>query len=239
MAHYNGDIKFRGTSSKAYPLIITTPPQIGHGDKITEDYTIPGRNGTLISKGYYRASATISVTMALVADEGFTSGVSKYKQAYRQVMSWLQGSGKLIIGDSADSFYEVQKVEISTDERVILRYGNIEALFTVYPYEFLNSGDTGISGGTIVNTADKASPLYKITGSGSGSLTVNNNVMTYSVDGELYIDTRRLIAYDSQGRNCSNNISGDYTQLRLVNGSNSVSASAGNLTVYPKWGYNI
>ena len=146
----------------------------------------------------------------------------------------------MIIGDSTDSYYEVQNVVIATDERAILRYGNLQAVFTVYPFEFLNSGDTAIDpGNTINNEGDQASPLYKITGTGSGTLTVDTKTMTYTVDGELWIDTRRYIAYDALGANKNSVLAGDYDDLKLDTGTHSISATAGTLKIYPKWGYNL
>lgn len=236
---YNGDIKFKGTSSTAYPLTITTPPQITHPELISEEWQIPGRDGTLLSVDPYRGNAIITVNMALVANEGFTNNVSKYQIAYRQVKQWLQGTGKLILGDSPDSYYEVLKVTIGTDDRQILRYGQLQVLFTVYPYEFLSSGDTGVGAGTITNNGDEAAALYKISGTGSGTLTVHGKTMTYTVSGDLYIDTRRFIAYDGLGANKNSQISGDYKDIRLVHGSNTVSATVGTLTIYPKWGYKL
>lgn len=237
---FNGDIKFKGTSSKAYPLTITTPPQITHSELYVDEYNIPGKNGTLYGANPYRGSATISASFALVADEGLTSGVSKFQTSYRSVRQWLQGTGTLILGDSTDSYYEVQKVVIASDERAILRYGNLQVEFTVYPFEFLNAGDTAIDpGNSIKNEGDLSCPLYKITGSGSGTLTVDSKTMTYTVDGELYIDTRRFIAYDALGNNKNSVLAGDYEDLRLDTGTHSISASAGTLKIYPKWGYNL
>lgn len=236
---YNGDIKFKGTSSKAYPLIVTKPPQVAHSEILGEEWQIPGRDGTLLSNDTYRGNAVITVDMALVADEGFTSNVSKYQIAYRQVRQWLQGTGRLILGDSPDSYYEVLKVTISTDERQILRYGTLQVQFTVFPYEFLLSGDTGVGAGTITNPGDEAGALYKISGSGSGTLTVHGNTMTYTVSGDLYIDTRRFIAYDGNHLNKNSQISGDYEMIRLQHGANAVSATVGTLTIYPKWGYKL
>jgi phage-related protein len=107
----------------------------------------------------------------------------------------------------------------------------------VYPYEFLNSGETGQSAGTINNPGSVCSPIYKIVGNGSGTLSVNGKAMTYTVSGTLYIDVRRMIAYDLNRVNKNNELNGNYRDLRLVSGENSVSASTGTLTVYPYWGY--
>lgn len=236
---YNGDIKYKGTSSKAYPLTITEPPQVTHSDIISEEYSVPGRNGTLYSKNPYRGNATITVKFALVADDGVEDGVSKYRTAWRQVNTWLQGIGDLVIEDGEDAHYEVLRVIIASDTRAILRYGTLEVNFIVYPFEFLDEGDVGIEGGTIDNDGDQTEPLYKIVGTGTGTLTVNGNTMTYEVEDELYIDVRRSIAYDQDGENMNNKLAGDYEELRLIPGENTVSATTGTLTIYPKWGFNI
>lgn len=232
-------ITFKGVTSATNKVIITAPPMITHSNLNTEEYTIPGRDGTLYGANSYRSSAQITVKMALATDQSFSSNVSKYQKQWRTVRQWLQGNGKLIIGDAPDSYFEVQKVTINTDERVILNYGNLEVIFTVFPYEFLNSGDSVASSYT--NDADPSMPLYKISGSGSGVLTVNGNTMSYTIDssGVLYIDTRRMIAYNGSNQNMNSQLTGDYEKIRMQSGANTISVTTGTLQVYPKWGYNI
>lgn len=236
---YNGNITFKGVSSKTYPLTITTPPQITHPQITVDEYNIPGRMGTLYGTVQSKGSAQITISFALVASDTFTNNVSAYASSFRQVRQWLQGTGKLIIGDAPDAYYEVQKVDIITDERTILRYGKLQVAFTVYPFEFLTSGETAIAGGTITNSGSEAYPLYKITGTGSGTLTVNGKTMSYTSGGVLFIDTRRFIAYDNSGNNKNNQIAGDYKDMRLKPGENQVSATLGTLAIYPYWGFNL
>lgn len=236
---YNGTITFKGIASSSYPLTMTAPPQNTHPEIITEEYQIPGRNGKLYGVNSYRGSAQITISFALVAEDKFTNQVSAYATAYRQVRQWLQGNGRLTISDAPDAFFEVEKVEIVTDDRVILRYGNLQAVFTVYPVEFLTSGETAIAAGTITNPGSEAAPLYKITGSGSGVLTVNGKTMSYTSAGVLFIDTRRFIAYDGSGNDKNNQVAGDYLNLRLQPGENTVAATAGTLAIYPRWGFDI
>lgn len=232
-------ITFNGVTSATQKVIITAPPMITHSTLTTEEYSIPGRDGNLYGANPYRTSAQITVKMALATDRTFSSNVSKYQTQWRSVRKWLQGTGKLIIGDAPDSYFEVQKITINTDERVILNYGNLEVQFTVFPYEFLNSGDSAAS--SFTNDGDASMPLYKLTGSGSGTLTVNGNTMQYTIDstGVLYIDTRRMIAYNGSNQNANSQLNGDYEKIRMKSGSNTISASVGTLSVYPKWGYNI
>lgn len=236
---WNGTITFKGTASNTYPLTITTPPQVTHPEIKGETYTIPGRDGELISNETYKGNAEIRVSFAMLATDTVNTATS-YAQKLRSVREWLSGTGKLIIGDSTDSYYEVLKTTIVTDNRIILRYGIIEVAFTVYPYEFLNTGDTAITSFPISNNAGASKPLYKITGTGTGTLTVNGKTMGYTVDDNLYIDTRRLIAYkvDNGAKvNRSDKISGNYDDLVLKPGSNSISATVGTLEVTPRWGY--
>lgn len=232
---YNGDINYRGVSSKAHPLTITAPPLVTHSETMGDVNTVPGRDGSLFGTETYQGDAVIKVTFALVAQENRTD----FQEKLRAIRKWLSGTGKLIISDSTDSYYEVKKVRIVTDQRVIINYGVLEAEFTVYPYEFLTSGDTGVTSFPITNDAMASKPLYKIVGSGTGTLTVNGHTMTYEVDGTLFIDTRRFIAYDSNDANKNNKVNGDYTGLYLKSGSNSISATTGTLTVYPRWGFTV
>lgn len=238
---WNGTITFKGTASNTYPLTITTPPQVTHPEIKGETYSIPGRDGELISNDTYKGNAEIRVSFAMLATDTVNTATS-YAQKLRSIREWLSGTGKLIIGDSIDSYYEVLKTTIVTDNRIILRYGIIEVAFTVYPYEFLDTGDTAVTSFPITNNAGISRPLYKISGTGSGTLTVNGKSMTYTVDGNLYIDTRRLIAYkldNGSKLNRSDKINGIYDELLLNSGSNSISASVGTLEVTPRWGYAL
>ena len=234
--YYNGDIKFRGVSSTAHPLTITAPPMVTHSEILGDVNTIPGRDGSLFGSDTYLGDAVIKVQFALVSSR---TTATDFQTKMRAIRAWLSGTGKLIIGDSTDSYYEVKKVKIVTDNRVIVNYGIIEVEFTVYPYEFLDTGDTGVTSFPLTNNAMASKPLYQISGSGSGTLTVNGHTMTYEVDGILYIDTRRFIAYDSNNANKNNKVNGDYAGLHLKSGANTISATLGTLTVYPKWGYTI
>ena len=235
MKHYAGYIKFKNVSSKTVGLIMTAPPLITHSEIYGEPRTIPGRDGSLFDSDTYRGDAVIKCSFALAA----SSTESDFESKIRAIYQWIDGTGNLVISDAEDAHYEVKRAKIVTDSRIILNLGTIEVEFTCYPYKFLDSGDTGITSFPITNSAMKSKPLYKITGSGSGTLTVNGKTMSYTVDGTLYIDTRRFIAYDGSNNNKNNAINGDYAGLYLKTGSNTISASVGTLTVYPKWGYSV
>ena len=236
--YYKGNITYKSISSNTYDLIVTNPPQVKHSEIRGDVYQIPYRDGGLHSASTYRGDAQIVITMALTK-----STVADYVTRKRQIEHWLSGTGTLVTSDATDAFYEVKKVEITSDERTLVNFGIIEVTFTVYPYEFLTSGDTAITTTSISNAYGASKPLYKITGTAGaeGTLTVNSNTMSFEIPtgGVLYIDTRRLIAYGNNNINASENVRGDYRKLRLNSGSNTASVTTGTLYTYPKWGYEI
>ena len=235
---YNAAITYNNVSSSTHGLIVTTPPQVTHSEIYQDRFTIPGKDGDLLGVDTYRGDAYIKVSFALVTSETSTS----YQTALRGIRSWLSGKGTLILPDGDGSYYEVKRVTIDTDERVIINYGIMDVTFEVYPYEFMSTAETAITTFPIVNNYEESCPLYKIAGgSGEGTLTVNSKTMTFTAisDGNLYIDTRRMIAYDGSKNNKSNTISGDYDDLHLKHGSNTISCNKGTLSVYPNWGYFI
>ena len=68
------------------------------------------------------------------------------------------------------------------------------------------------------------------------NLTVNGNKMTANVGQNLTIDTDLMIAYRTDGTSQNTEVTGEYEDLWLPPGENSVSVTAGfSLTVIPNW----
>lgn len=239
--YYNGAIIYNNVASTNMGLIMTTPPQVTHSEIHQDRFTIPGKDGDLLGVDTYRGNAHIKVSMALVANGASTS----YQSSLRPIRAWLSGTGILKISDGDGSYYEVERVTIETDERVIINYGNLVVDFEVYPYEFMSTAEEAITTFPITNNYEESMPEFWIreTGSagGDGTLTINGHNLTYTTDSAkaLIIDTRRKIAYNTDFVNKSNIVSGDYDDLHLKHGSNTISLTRGVLTVYPKWGYFI
>lgn len=226
------DLTFKNKTPSDVNAMLATRPVLTHSDIKSNEFDIPLRDGILYDESY-RGNAVWQAMFHLL-DENLD--IRK-----RKVRQWLSGSGILVMSDTPDSYYEVKRVILGEDYRKSMDYGRINAQFVVYPYEFLTSGDEGISGGgTIENEHDASMPLYKIVGNGSGTLSVNNHAMTFTVSNTLYIDTRRFLAYDNNNNNKNGVLSGDYEGLRFITGDNAISITSGfTLTTYPKWGYVI
>lgn len=232
--YFNGAIKFNNVLSSSFGLTVTEPPEIEHSEFQEDGELIPGKDGHLFSTDKHKGSAAINVKMALYKPSnatGYTSAA--YQTARRSIWSWLSGTGNLVIGDVSDSHYEVQRVEITSDERELVNYGTIEVKFTVYPYEFL---DTPTKQNTTVNpsgsttftlTTDDCEPLYEVTtGSGGGTVTINGYTVNVAASQSFNVDVRRRISY-SENTDKSNKISIDYEKAGLKKGSNTISTNSG------------
>ena len=120
------------------------------------------------------------------------------------------------------------------------RLAKFDVVFTCRAERFLNSGDTAVavaSGGTITNPTSYASkPLIRITGSGSGTLTVNGTTMSFTgIVDYLNIDCDRMDVYRLPSENKNSLMTGEFPVLK--SGSNGVSFTGGitGCTITPKW----
>ena len=245
---YRGYINYKNKASNSFSnfkLIMTAPPEFVHSEIKHDVFSVPGRDGELFGQNTYRGNATIKVSFDIVT----TGLVSNYTSALNELYSWLSGNGKLIISDES-AFYEVLKVVITTDKRTIVNYGTLDVEFIVYPYKFLNDGETATTATSIQNTHDDAHPLYYMTRSSSSSqgiitLTVNGNSIEVTCPqgvGAVYVDVRRKVAYyENSNVKIATTASGDYDKLILPGNATSTLATTGAslLTTKPKWGYKI
>lgn len=226
------NITFNNKTPENVGAWLATRPELSHSKIKGGSHDLPLVDGEMYDETY-RGDAEWEFVIHMKNDN--------YSKAMRKVRQWLQGEGRLVMSDTTDSYYEVKQIELTSETRKSMEYGRVKAKCTVYPYEFLTSGNTAISGGgTIANEHDVSKPLYKIMGNGDGVLTVNGATMSFSVSGTLYIDVRREFAYNGSNVGQDANISGDYRKLRLKTGNNSVSITSGfDLATYPRWGYVI
>lgn len=79
-------------------------------------------------------------------------------------------------------------------------------------------------------------PVYKITGEGVCTLTVNGKTMVANVGQNLTIDTERKLSYRLDNTIMNTSVTGDYDDLYLLKGKNSIAITSGfRLKVIPNW----
>lgn len=225
------NISFKGDSCANYGIIPVRRPSVPAPEIRVEETQIPGMDGTLVeTDGAYN-------NIVIPVEFNFLVPSDKWMAAYRRAKRWLTGSGNLILGDDQEYFYKVLYCNITSAERTSRRLGNLEAEFTCYPYAFLVSGQIKYAPAEVeYNPYMVSHPVYIITGSGGCDLTVNGNKMDVTVNQEITIDTDRMVAYNDEMVNQSNLLSGNYEDLYLLEGQNTISITDGfNLSVIPNW----
>lgn len=224
------DIQYNGGTGKSCGVLLYDYPVIEQAKRNYDVYSVPGRNGELISADEYLSNVTIKCTFSVIS--------KTFMQHIRKIKQWLSGTGKLILSDTPETFWEVLKVEYDSVEREMRRYGRFTVNFVCYPYEFRIDGQRAV-GALKFNPCDLCMPLYSITGEGNCSLTVNGYTMSADVGQNLTIDTRRQIAYREDGGLMNTAVRGDYEKLWIPNGDCKVSITSGfKLQITPRWGYN-
>ena len=89
------------------------------------------------------------------------------------------------------------------------------------PFTYIESGTLEYNAQDLkLNPYDISKPVYKITGEGVCTLTVNGNEMTANVGQNLTIDTDLMIAYREDGILQNTAVTGEYENMYLKAGEN-------------------
>lgn len=212
-------------------ILVVTRPNIPAPKRNVEFVTIPGRNGSL--KRDYETYEDVTIPI----DLNFMTTPDQWNDTFRAAKRWLIRGGemKLVFSDDTDFFRIVKKISIDQGERATRRLGKFTAEFTCDPFCYEVGSDIFQSlPAAFYNDLNRSQPIYKITGEGVCTLTVNGNEMTANVGQGIIIDTRRRISYKADGTRQDAQVSGDYSGLYIVEGDNSISITNGfDLKVAP------
>lgn len=225
------DLQFNQNTGQDFGIILYDYPEIEQAKHNYNTYSIPGRDGELVSSDDHLSNITVKCTFSVLS--------KRLIPKIREIKQWLSGTGKLKFTDTADVFYEVLKVECDSIERELRNYGKFSVIFTCYPYEFAIEGQYPRKIEEIRhNGYDKCMPLYEIWGDGQCVLTVNGKSMGATVYGNLIIDSRLMLAYMAGNVLMNTSVTGKYEDLWLPHGDCSISITDGFvLKVTPRWGW--
>ncbi len=212
-------------------LMICDLPPITKPKMRYKETSIDGVDGSIIEElGYSSYVKTVSIAL---------------KGNYRvdDVISYFTGSGKLILSNEDDKYYNAMIVEQIDFERLI-RYRKAKVKFIVQPYKYMvNMGTLSIDpslGSYVINNRGNATakPIITLKGSGVVSLKLDEiTIFEYTFpqeDTEVIIDSEQQEAY--LGAMLKNrNMNGNFIELNT--GLNTISWS-GSLTEIKvdKWG---
>lgn len=224
-------ISFKGKRCEDYGLFVVTRPNIPAPVRDIELIKIPGKSGVMVRDNERYEPIEIQVEF------NFLSKPDKWNETFRDAIRWMSGAGELELSDDGDYFYKVYSVQVSEGERTIKRIGRFTAQFTCDPYAYLKNGKKEYELNEVLwNPYCEAEPIYNITGEGVCILTVNGKQMRANVGQNLVIDTGRMIAFRTDGTMQNTKVSGDYQDLYLQEGENSIAITSGfTLKVIPNW----
>ena len=223
-------IDFNGHKNTDFGLVVSTRPSIPAPVPRGEYVQIAGRDGELLVTDNTYDNITIPVYL------NYVNHPNKLGESFRRAKAWARGGGKLKMSDDHDVFYKVKAAAISDHQRRGYFGSDFVAEFICDPYTFMESGTEPIAPGTIYNPFDISHPIYKITGEGMCTLTVNGNTVTANVGQYLTIDTDLFLAYREDGTLQNSAVTGDYDKLWFITDNNEVSITNGfNLSIIPNW----
>ena len=225
------DFEFRGETASHHGIYIQKRPDMPAGREEVEYITVAGRDSPLAVKTGERKNVEITLSC------GFRENKNDWNAKARKLRKWLDGEGELSFTDSPRSFWKVKNVELDEFTRTIKRLGNFDVTFICEPFEYIKEGKREKEIQEVkYNLYDTSKPVYKITGNGSCSLTVNGKIMKATVGQNLTIDTERMLAYREDGTMVNTSVTGDYEDLYLQPGENEISITSGfGLVIIPNW----
>ena len=231
-------IIWAGTSNKDVGMIIEHYPSVVLPNRSQEVQKVPGRNGDIVLPNGSFENYEQSYSAFLDA-----RNIGKLEQVMPKVVDWLLGNeGYQRLEDSY--FPDVYRMAFYSggSEFVSLfnEYGEGTLTFNCAPEKYYKTGEWPIvmsQNQVLLNPSSfAASPLIKVTGSGSGSLMFNGTGITISNIGtSVMIDVKLHKAYNGT-TNRNNTITGNYEDLMLGK-STTVTWSGGvtSVEITPRW----
>lgn len=207
---------FKGISSEEYGLVVNKMPTYIKPEHFSEIITVQGKDGaSVVDYGYKPYTLKAIVTLM---------DVSKLDE----IMSWLDGSGQLVVSDDPYKYRNVKVLNGIDYQRLSeLKEASIE--FFVYdPYRYINGEVartvTSFPGSVRNDGTTTSKPIITIVGSGSVSITINGTTFGYTFpSGEsVKLDCEEMDAtYDGILRN--QYMTGNFPTLKV--GVNSITVS--------------
>lgn len=219
--------------SRHHHIVCTRRPDFPAPSMRTMETTIPGRSGNFIRyEGTYED---------IVVDQecNYITNPNNWHQAWRDIKRWMLKPEirEFSYSDDLNYYYRLKKVDLGTNEREFRHTASFTVSLTFSPYEYLVSGKRLYDvEECMLNMYDTCRPIYYIEGEGMCTLTVNGNEMTANVGQNLTIDTELKLAYRTDGTAQNTNVTGDFDDMVLINGTNEISVSSGfRLKIRPNW----
>ena len=238
-----GTIFWNGRSSSEIPIVVERQPDYVIAERDYDVEHVPGRNGDLLidNESYKNVPRPYDIA--------FGSYTKTHSEMALAVSEWLHSaSGYARLEDTYESeyfrmAYYQEEVEL---ENILNHLGRATITFICMPQRFLKSGEKSIifkeKSQKIHNpTRFKAKPLINISGTDSGTITVNGvKILIQTISGLITLDSDLQEAYSgsiSKNSFISWPDSDEHLFPSLNPGLNDISITGGitKVEVIPRW----
>lgn len=227
------DVEFDGMLGSDIGVFCTGYPSVPAATEKVEQIEIPGKSGNLHVRKKCFEQTEIQAEFNYIGKE------NAWHQRWRKVKEWLSArNSELKFGDDCDFFYRISHVNLNANERTTMRIGKFVATFvTTDGLTYFESGKFAVDFSDIkFNPGLFSQPIYQISGEGMCTITVNGKEMTANISDNLTIDTELMIAYREDGTLTNTAVSGNYEDLYLQEGENTITVTDGfECKVIPRW----
>lgn len=227
------EISRNGRKNTNVGVMVANRPSIPAPEYITNEVEIPGRDGKLYEETVNISDITISIPFVFIRDP------QRWQDQFREAKRWLlaKQDDKLILGDDAAFFYKVKHTKINESERKVRESGEFTVDFICEGYQYLLDGeDPKEIKDVLYNPYMICHPTYLITGEGRCTIKVNGNTMVAEVGQNVKINTDLMLAYRIDGTIKNTSVTGEYENLYLKEGDNTITASSGfDVKIIPNW----
>lgn len=231
-------LMFRGHSSLEFSLLITEKGSYKGASRDISYTSVPGRSGDLITDNGRYKNIDIPYKFSLLNDSELS-----FAEITHKIKGWLLSeAGYFHLWDSYDSKY-FRLASYSDEvniEQELHDTGTLSLTFNCKPQKYSLEGENTViltAAGSLYNTEFfPSAPYIKIVGSGTITLTVNNNSFTFTdINEYIEIDSEIMNAY--KGIVAQNNKMTGSGFPTFLPGNNTI-AWTGNverLEIIPRW----
>nr|DAM77355.1 MAG TPA: distal tail protein [Bacteriophage sp.] len=231
-------LMFRGHSSLEFSLLISEKGSYKGASRDISYTSVPGRSGDLITDNGRYKNIDIPYKFSLLNDSELS-----FAEITHKIKGWLLSeSGYFRLWDSYDSKY-FRLASYSDEvniEQELRDTGTLSLTFNCKPQKYSLEGENTViltAAGSLYNAEFfPSAPYIKIVGSGTITLTVNNNSFTFTdINEYIEIDSEIMNAY--KGVVAQNNKMTGSGFPTFLPGNNTI-AWTGNverLEIIPRW----
>lgn len=234
-------IVINGVSSKSINgLLIQTLPPISKPKQRVQTEEIDGRDGDIITPLGYAAY-----------DKQFSIGL-RGEYNVDDVIEYLNTEGKITFSNEPDKYYNFTQLE-QVDFEKLIRYKTARVSLHVQPFKYsayetaksytYESGTTGATISVRNNGNTYSKPTLSLTGTGDIYVYLGNTqiflIELGATSTTITIDAEAMNAYGNNGNYLNRLVTGDYDNLKLSAGANTLtisgSVTAAEISNYSRW----